>query len=779
MQARGWLLVGLAVAALLLVVGRAATSLAVDHAWMSAMGVPELFWERVIDSTVLQGGAWVLGSVFAFANLHAVRRTILAVAVPSRVANIELTAMVPGRRLLAITIVLALAIGAAMAVPLTNWTDVAMVRHGLPFQEIEGIFDRDLGFYVYWLPLEETLYLWALVSVVTVTATVVILYALTRSLRMEGRRISASTHVRRHLTVLGSLVLLLLAWSYRLDGFDLLQYGSGPDGLFVRTDHRVTLRIDFVLSVGSAVAALAILRAGWAGQLRTAFLTLTLVLVAAVGLRHVVPAVLSRGQLLGDPAVRDADYVAMRALVSRRAFHVDGIRDVSDDGAAQAALRLDPSTLPRVVSLWDGAMIRRAAPVTRAQGAVRDGDPLVSLSTIVNESPDSTIGALLVRRPVFDSGAWTVTVADGTRPQWRETRAPGVLRSDTGAVDEPHVGPDITGHLLRAGNSPAQGVELRSTWRRVAHAWALRDPSLLRADTVRFGPPVLLTRRSVRDRIAQLAPVLVQGSEIAAISHEGRLFWAVSLYSASDRFPLSQHWQIAGSVFSYFRPAATAVVDAETGVVRLVEAAAPDPVVRTWRARLPTLFATPGELPTALLRQLPPATDHAIAQLRTFARYGSRRGGSLPRQLPDSAFVGGLPAPHAVFGANGPRAAWSIALIDAGDQIGGIATITGGADGGTWWDTTSAPRSRWKTLTTQLAAGLDSVRDSTANASGIAPPTQRSRAHALMTTRGVLLVQAEHSLRRDEEFRITHVGVTDGSQGVSARRLTRRYVASA
>ena len=49
---------------------------------------------------ILQGGAWVLGSLFAFANLHAVRRTILAVAVPSRVANIELTAMFPARRLL-------------------------------------------------------------------------------------------------------------------------------------------------------------------------------------------------------------------------------------------------------------------------------------------------------------------------------------------------------------------------------------------------------------------------------------------------------------------------------------------------------------------------------------------------------------------------------------------------------------------------------------------------------------------------------------------------------
>lgn len=281
---RRWLLLVVAVAAVVLLVGRTATALIVDHAWYDAMGVPTLFWERVLDTVLLQGGAWIVGSLFAFANLHAVRRTILAVAVPSRVANIELTAMVPGRRLLSATIILALLVGAVLAIPLTNWETLALARHGIPFGEIEGIFDRDLGHYVYWLPFEETMYLWALVSVVALTAMVLVLYALTRSLRLEGRRIAASTHVRRHLSVLGALVLLLLAWSYRLDAFDLLRAGSGPDGLFLRVDHRVTLRMDAVLAYGSAMAALIILRTGWAGQLKAAFVTLT---VIQIGRAHV------------------------------------------------------------------------------------------------------------------------------------------------------------------------------------------------------------------------------------------------------------------------------------------------------------------------------------------------------------------------------------------------------------------------------------------------------------------------------------------------------------
>src|SRR6188768_119541 len=172
MRLRNWLVVGIAALAVLLLVGRAVTSLVVEHAWFAAMSVPRVFWEQLVDTVLLQGTAWVVGSLFAFANLHAVRRTILAVAMPSRVANIELTAMIPSRRLLAVTIIAAGMIGLVLALPLTDWTTVAMARHGVPFGEIEGILDHDLGFYVYGLPLEETAYLWTLATlVVMITIT--------------------------------------------------------------------------------------------------------------------------------------------------------------------------------------------------------------------------------------------------------------------------------------------------------------------------------------------------------------------------------------------------------------------------------------------------------------------------------------------------------------------------------------------------------------------------------------------------------------------------------
>jgi hypothetical protein len=771
-RARGWLLLAVTLAVVLLLVGRTATVLYVDLAWFAAMGAPSLFWEQVLDRALLQGGAWLVGSGFAFANLHAVRRTILTVAVPSRVANIELTAMVPGRRLLSATIIVALLVGAVLAIPLTNWEDLALVRHGVPFGEIEGIFDRDLGHYVYWLPLEEALYLWSLVSVVAVTALVLVLYALTRSLRLEGRRIAASSHVRRHLSVLGALVLLLLAWSYRLDAFDLLQQGSGPDGQFLRVDHRVTLRMDAVLAYGSAIAALIILRTGWAGQLRAAFVTLTTVLVAAVLLRHAAPVVLARGDTLGDPARRDLDYVASRALYSRRAFDVNAIRMTVGDSSGAAPVPTRIASLAARTSLWDRTTLERTVgeppPVTDRSARVvrpaRNMDAAPMGWTVAN----GHLSALLLHRPTGAKEDWRAVVLDVTRPVLRDSTIDVAGTGGAEADPWPLVGPGMQGErLLDAAVAPeVPAASLASRTSRLAHAWALRNVSLLHADTA-AAPPVLVTYRDVRERVRRLAPVFAQGSDVVPVRDGDRLYWTLHLYSASDRYPLSQRWQIAGRVYAYFKLAATAVVDAATGRVLLVSVAHPDPLMRTWMTRWPALFTPVSALPASLGAQLPPASDGAFAQARTFARYGSRSQGSDTRHLPDSAFVGGTPAPVLFDGGRTAVLGWSVPVLGPEEQLNGVFTATGGAERSAWWSRETPPTS-WRQTISRLQTALDHVLDSART--GAREATRRDtrwrlgRPQPLVSTRGVLVFQTLSFARGDGSTVVARVAITDGTR---------------
>ena len=761
MNGRAWLLTGIAATAALLLLGRAVTTLIVDHAWYAAQGVPGLWWERFTDTLLLQGGTWLAGSLFAFANLHAVRLTILAVAIPSRVANIELTSMIPGRRLFAITVLLAVLVGLALAAPLSDWTTVAMARHGIPFGEIEGYLDRDLGFYLYWLPLEETLYLWALVSIVALTAIVLVLYALTRSLRLDGRRVIVSTHVRRHLSVLGALVLMLLAWSYRLDAFDVLRTGSGPEGLFMRVDHVVTLRVDLLLSITCAIAGLLILRAGWFGQVRMAFITLTIVLVAALGARHTLPALLARGTTLGDPARRDSDYEVTRTLVSRRAYDVEAIRFATADSAAMPDVRIAAGETARALSLWDAPAVR--ARLTEGNRSPRGTAP------IGWQAIDGAINAVLARRVAPGAESWTVRVADATQPALRDSVVEllGIAGDDAESPfdQDPVVAPEYEGHRLVDDTSgTVLGTSLASTAARLAHAWATRDPSLLSADSAGRPTTRFVAHRDVRERVALLAPVFALGEDVLPLLHDGVLYWTLDLYSASDSYPLSQRWLLAGSVRSYFKHAATALVDAATGRVRFVTVDRPDPVARTWMALQPALFVSARELPRGLADRLPPATDGAIAQLRTFAKHGSRLEGPVGRLVADSALAGEGPTPHLVASNGTTVLAWSVPLLETGEQFGGVITAVGGTRRATYWDSSTGPRQRWTSMTERLRLALDSARATLPEGNRRDARARPGRVQVAMTSNGPLLLQPLQWTRGDGSIVVTRVAVLDGNR---------------
>ncbi|MCU0636292.1 MAG: UPF0182 family protein, partial [Gemmatimonadaceae bacterium] len=348
---RRTLLYGLGLVALALLVGRALADLRVDQLWYAAMGAGPVWREKMIDLAILRGLGFTGGALFAFANLYAVRRSIVAVAVPTRVGNIEIPAVIPGRRLVWFCVAGAVALGLALAAPLTGWHTIAMARHGLPFNDGEAIFERDFGFYVYWLPIENAAYLWTLLALTAVGLLVFFLYALTRSLRLEDRRFRATTHVRRHLSVLGALVLVLLAWSYRLDAYDLFLTGSGPDGAFVSVDRLVSQRADLGLAFLSLLAAVVVLRSGWVGQVRMALVVITVVILAAVVGRQLAPLLASRVDRGPDPLRGERAYLDARAAYSRRAFAVDAF-------SARAAL--DSAALPPVqdAAVWDDGRLR-------------------------------------------------------------------------------------------------------------------------------------------------------------------------------------------------------------------------------------------------------------------------------------------------------------------------------------------------------------------------------------------------------------------------------------
>jgi uncharacterized membrane protein (UPF0182 family) len=129
-----------------------------------------------------------------------------------------------------------------------------------------------------------------------------------------------SARVRRHLSVLAALLLLITMWSYRLQSYDLLMRGSGEQGVFSYVDHQWLLPGLLLLSIATAAVAITVLLSGWTGQLRTSFVAVTVIVVLSVTVQEVVPLLVRRFTSRETQIVRERPYIATRGEFTRRAY---------------------------------------------------------------------------------------------------------------------------------------------------------------------------------------------------------------------------------------------------------------------------------------------------------------------------------------------------------------------------------------------------------------------------------------------------------------------------
>ena len=600
--------IGVVVAlAALLLLGRWLAALYTDLLWFDSLGARAV-WETRIATTIALGGATgVIAGLFAAANFYAVRHSVVSLVLPRRIGNLEIGEEVPGRYLTFAVVLLAAAVGAVLSLPSAGWHQAFLARRGRSFGESDPYFGSDIGFFVYRLPFETRLHLWAVVLLATVTGLVVLLYALTPSLRWDRGHIHVSGYVRRHLTILGAVLMLLVAWSDRLAMYRLLAVGGGTGHAFSAIDHRVGVPVLLLLALLTLCAAVVVAWAGWSGQPRLAFLAVTSVLVAALLGRAVAPFVARRASDRAAAAMDDKGYRATRLAYTRRAFGVDRIRPESL-GAGLATLGEAASH----VAVWDAVTLARAAErqrrvrvVGEAVGWQRTDGGLSAL--LVEHTSDPTVAARDV---------WGIARFDAAAADERGAPVRGNVRARGGeelVFDEPAVFDSAPRYsVLSDSLRRLAGVEMGTTRSRFVHAWSLQNFRLLVGE-LPADRPTMVRFRSVRDRIRELAPWFVQGSEVTPVVADDSLYWTLDLYVASSTYPLSERFTILGEERGYLQHAATAIVHAASGRVRLLANANPDPLAATWMAAFPTLFIRSTALTPALRSALQPATDAASA----------------------------------------------------------------------------------------------------------------------------------------------------------------------
>lgn len=637
------IIVGGAVLLVLIVLGSAVNTI-VDVLWFDELGYEDVYW------TAFWARLWVrlaAGSViflFFFINLRLAASSFGSIR--RRISNIEIHEEIPGRWLtltaFAGAAFLAFLFSAAVS---GHWFDVLVWLERHPFDLVEPLFSKNVGFYVFTLPLLRLVQNLAFLLLVAALVILCVLYVTSGGLEIAENRIHFRPGPLRHVVANFALLFLVLAWGYRLDLYELLfssrgiVYGASYTDVHAQVlGYRVLVALSLA---GFGVTVYDVVR-GRYGLTLTALGALVIGMIVFKGL---YPGAVQQFEVEPNEINKEAPYISRNIAYTRHAFDLTTIEERPFDVIARPEAetlseadrtlsnirlwdwrllldsysqlqeirlyyefedadvdRYDLGQGPRQVMLSAREMAVEELPpnvltwqnqhliFTHGYGLVMspvnevttEGLPKFFLSDIPPVAQDTLAAALKVTRPEIYYGERTFNYA--------------LAATREHEFDYPQGDQNI--YTSYGGNG---GMKIESWWRKGLFGWYLGSLKFLLTDAISADSRLLL-HRQIQTRISRLAPFLEYDADPYIVLLDGRLLWVQDAYTVSDRYPYSEPVTAFGDRvrLNYIRNSVKVVVDAYHGSVTFYAWDTDDPILATYRTVFPTLFTPADSMPEGL-----------------------------------------------------------------------------------------------------------------------------------------------------------------------------------
>ena len=581
LRRRWWLVAVVAIGAVLL----ASTSVAgfvTEVMWFESVGYVEVFW-TLLGTRVGVGVAAGVGiAVLLGANLLLARRLAPEHRVPTpQEAVIERyrQAFEPLTRPLLLTVSVVVGVMAGLAA-VSEWRTVLLWLNGVEFGRTDPQFGNDLAYFVFRLPFWEALYGWLFTALIIVTLLTALAHYVFGGLRPQvpGRRLTPQANA--HLSILLGAIVAVRAWGYVLDQHLLSYSERGVVTGLSYTDVNAQLIAYQLLAIVAVVVALLFFANA---RLRSFLLPasgLAILLIAAVVLSGIYPAVIQRVQVEPQEEPREREFIERNLELTRFGFGLDEVETEPFAARAdldQEAVRDNATTLSQI-RLWDPATLQstyQQLQEFRPYYDFRDvdvdrytiDDELTQVMLSVREISERDLPEASQtwqnRRLFFTHGYGLVSSDTSTagrdgQPVFLARDIP-VQGVDTLDVDNPRIyfgenPPDysVVGTEQPEFDFPRQegppetyaytgsdGVQVGTPLRRLLFALRMAEPNLVLSNLINDDSRILL-HRDIRERIELVAPFLELDHDPYPVAVDGRIKWIQDAYTTSDRLPYSE-----------------------------------------------------------------------------------------------------------------------------------------------------------------------------------------------------------------------------------------------
>jgi len=623
-----------------------------DYLWYMDLGQQSVFVTRIVSQLVIGVAFAAVAFVVLYGNMRIARR-MAPKAVPIGMPEgtppqIEMAierfrasvGPVLDRTILIGAAVLAFLNGTAMA---SQWETFRLWLGRVPFNATDPQFGRDIGFYVFALPVHEALLSWLTGILVLTLILSALVHLLDGAIQPWARLRGFSAHVKAHLSVLAAMLVLTRAYAYWIDIYEL---NFSPRGQVIGasyTDINAQLpayRILIVISIVTAGLLLLNIRyKGW----RLPAIALGTWVAASILLGGVWPGIVQRFVVAPNESSREAPYIARNIQMTREAWGLADVKGMKFPAAEDLTAQdiVDNKTTIGNVRLWDPEIVKQSfgqmqtirpyyefadVDVDRYKINGRERQVLVSVREINSALLADQAQTWVNRHLVYTHGFGVVMAPSSdfdTRglPQFIIGNIPPVVASSvaTGSPDlkvtQPRIyfGEDTDDYVVVDTTRPefdypkgernqtylykgTGGVQVGSFARRLAWAMRLGSSQILFSEYIKPKSRVLM-KRDLETRLAELAPWLMLEDDPYPVLVDGRLVWVIDAYTASDQYPYSE--RLEGGV-NYLRNSVKITVDAYSGETKFYAFDEEDPVLKAWRGIFPTLITDGDQIPEGI-----------------------------------------------------------------------------------------------------------------------------------------------------------------------------------
>ena len=654
MRLRGIGLTIAAIVAALIALGRV-SGIVVDWAWFASIGYVDVFW------TAFATKAAVFVAVFTVSGLLIWLNGMLALRLASR-HRLQLPAAFDRSfstaralqgprtglaepapqsilRLLILAAALVLALFVAMG-EMGSWDLVLRFIYQAPYGQNDPLFDKDIGFYLFSLPLYVAFKNWLLLNLLLSSLLAGGVYFVHGDIdfgRQTWRMLPAAI---AHGSALLGIYFAVKAWSYALDRYHLLYNDNGVVVGAGYTDVHVELPVLWLLiglSAGAAVVA-------WVNvRVRTFSLVIVataLVFGSSFVLAELVPGLFQRFYVKPSELQLEAPYIQRNIAFTREAYNLQQITVKpfpAEQGLTFQSLQDNRGTIDNI-RLWDWQpLMDTYAQLQEIRTYYRFLDVDLDRYQIDGSYQQVTLAARELAPSLLSANAQTwvnlhllfthgngVVMSPVTQksteglPNFYLRDIPPVA-SGGPAISEPRIyfGQGAGSYVIVRGSTPefdypkgkdnvyttysgADGVPIGSAAWRSLFAWYFDDVNILLSSYI-TGESKILLHRNIEDRVQTIAPFLRLDHDPYVVVSDGRLYWMQDAYTISNWFPYAQP-QANGT--DYIRNSVKVVIDAYNGTATFYVTDAADPIIATYRRIFPTLFKPLAAMPADLQKHI-------------------------------------------------------------------------------------------------------------------------------------------------------------------------------